>query len=159
MIGVGLLMGTDRVHFRAFCQIPGQCARMDAKTFRKELERPGGALQGVMRRYLQAWTIQLSQGVACNRLHTIEQRCARWLLQSHDRVSSDTFPLTQEFLAQMLGVRRASVTVVAGILEKAGMIEYRRGRITILDRKRLERAACECYEVIRRETERAVGTR
>lgn len=155
MIGVALLLGAERVHYRAFCQIPGQSARLSAAAFRKELSRRDAALRELMRRYMQAWTVQLSQGVACNRLHTIEQRCARWLLQTQDRVGGDNgFPLTQDFLAQMLGVRRASVNVVAGMLEKAGMIHYKRGWISVLDRKRLERTSCECYDVIRQESRR-----
>ena len=94
---------------------------------------------------------------ACNRVHRVEQRCARWLLQTHDRVGSDQFLLTQEFLSQMLGVRRARVSAAAGLLQKAGLIRYARGRITVLDRSGLESAACECYRVIKGEFDRLLG--
>ena len=124
-------------------------------TFIAELARDSG-LAGVVRRYTQAFVSQLMQQVACNGLHSIEQRCARWMLLTHDRVGADEFPLTQEFLAQMLGVRRASVTVVAGILQQAGFIRYRRGRVTVTDRAGLEGAACECYAVLREVFERLV---
>ncbi|HYV41440.1 MAG TPA: helix-turn-helix domain-containing protein, partial [Thermoanaerobaculia bacterium] len=105
----------------------------------------------------QALLTQVGQSAACNRVHPIEQRCARWLLMSHDRVSGDEIVLTQEFLAEMLGVRRAGVTRVAAMLKRRKVIDYRRGRIRILDRKGLEKAACECYEFIRSEHERLVG--
>ena len=107
-----------------------------------------------MLRYTLSLVTQISQGSACNRLHPIEARCARWLLQTHDRVDGDSFPLTHEFLAQMLGVTRPSVTIAAGILQKAGLIHYVRGVVDILDRPRLERAACECYAIITREFRR-----
>jgi CRP-like cAMP-binding protein len=96
----------------------------------------------------------ISQSSACNRAHAADERCARWLLMTHDRVSADLFPLTHEFLGQMLGVRRASVSVVAGILQKAGLILYARGVVNVLDRPGLERQSCECYEVVRREIDR-----
>ncbi|HEV2460598.1 MAG TPA: helix-turn-helix domain-containing protein [Ktedonobacterales bacterium] len=99
--------------------------------------------------YTQALIIQIAQGVACNRLHSVEQRAARWLLTTRDRVGGPTFPLTQEFLAQMLGVRRASVSEVASTLQGEGLITYTRGIITILDPAGLERRACECYRIIR----------
>jgi CRP-like cAMP-binding protein len=114
----------------------------------------GGALQALLQRYTQALFSQVAQSSACNRLHPIEQRCARWLLLTHDRVGADRFPLTQDFLAQMLGVQRTSVNAVAQTLSEAGAIRYARGMITVLDRPRLEAAACECYEIIAREAER-----
>jgi CRP-like cAMP-binding protein len=109
-------------------------------------------------RYTQALLTQVSQGVACNRLHTLEERLARWLLTVQDRLESDQFPLTQEFIAQMLGTRRSGVTVAAGILSKAGTIHYSRGKITILNREDLEATSCECYEVIKAEFSRLLGT-
>ena len=100
---------------------------------------------------------QIAQSVACNRLHVVEQRMCRWLLITHDRTGADSFPLTQDFLSQMLGVRRPSVTVVAGALQRAGIIEYHRGRLTIRDRGRLEAASCECYGIVREEYDRLLG--
>jgi CRP-like cAMP-binding protein len=108
----------------------------------------------VLNRYTQALFIQVAQVAACNRVHLVGRRCARWLLQTHDRVGADQFLLTQEFLAQMLGVRRAGVSAAAGLLQKAGLIRYSRGRISILDRQGLESAACECYRVVKREFDR-----
>jgi CRP-like cAMP-binding protein len=114
-------------------------------------------LRRLLSRYTLALMTQMAQNAACNRTHSIEERCARWLLMTRDRVREDTFPLTQEFLAQMLGVRRPSVSIAAGILAKAGLISYVRGQITILDRAGLERSCCECYGIIRSEFERLVG--
>jgi CRP-like cAMP-binding protein len=121
--------------------------------FREEIERLP-ALRRVVGRYIQAMVIQVAQSTACNHVHSIEERMCRWLLMTHDRVGSDQFPLTHDFLAQMLGVRRASVTVAAGTLSKAGLIQYFRGRMRIVDRDGLETAACECYRLVRREFER-----
>jgi CRP-like cAMP-binding protein len=109
-----------------------------------------------LQRYTQALFAQVSLSSACNRLHAIEQRCARWLLQTHDRVTSDTFPLTQEFLAQMLGVQRTSVTTATGALKQRGRIRYSRGIVTILDRKGLEADSCECYRRIQDELVRLI---
>jgi CRP-like cAMP-binding protein len=153
MVGVGVLLDALHVHLKVICQVPGASVRIKASAFRKEMQR-SAALHRLMHRYTEALMIQFTQGVACNRLHTVEQRAARWLLMTRDRVESDTFPLTQEFLGQMLGVRRASVTVVAGLLQKAGLIQYARGVVRVMDRKGLEKQACECYEVIRSEVER-----
>jgi len=128
---------------------------MGAEAFTAELAR-GAGLANVVRRYTQAFVSQLSQQVACNGLHSIEERCARWLLLTHDRVGADEFPLTQEFLAQMLGVRRASVTVVAGTLQQAGFIRYGRGRVKVTDRSGLEQASCDCYRVLREVFDRLI---
>jgi CRP-like cAMP-binding protein len=136
-------------------QVPGPALRMPAAAFTAELARDAG-LAGVVRRYTQAFVTQLMQQVACNGLHSIEERCARWMLLTHDRIGADEFPLTHELLAQMLGVRRASVTVVAGTLQNAGFIHYRRGRVTVTDRAGLEGVACECYGVLRGVFERVV---
>ena len=111
-------------------------------------------LRGLAQRYAQALFTQVTQQVACNGLHSVEERCSRWMLLTHDRVGSDDFPLTQEFLAQMLGVRRASVTVAASALQHAGFIRYYRGRVTVIDREGLEDASCECYRIIRGEFDR-----
>ena len=107
-----------------------------------------------MQRYVQALFGQISQAAACNRLHSNEERLSRWLLMSHDRVGSDEFLITQEFLAQMLGSRRATVSLSAGMLQKAGLIRYHRGHVEIVDRPGLERTSCECYQVIRAELDR-----
>jgi CRP-like cAMP-binding protein len=133
-----------------FVQIPGtiRCAPSAAIVDGVD-SRP--AIRRLLNRYTQAYLTQVAQTAACNRLHHIEARCARWLLMTHDRVGgADQFPLTQEFLAIMLGVRRAGVTVAAGALQDAGLIRYRRGGIRVLDRAGLEAAACECYGIVRR---------
>jgi CRP-like cAMP-binding protein len=123
------------------------CYRLPARLFREEMERRG-AFYELMTRYMHAHVGLIMQSTACNAMHTVEQRLARWLLMAHDRVGMDAFPLTQEFVAMMLGVSRPSVTIVAGVLQKAGLIHYRRGHLTILDRERLEAASCECYRVV-----------
>jgi CRP-like cAMP-binding protein len=133
-------------------QVPGQAMAMDTGTF---LEATGrDPLRGLVQRYAQALFSQVTQQVACNGLHSVEERCSRWMLLTHDRVASNEFPLTQEFLAQMLGVRRASVTVAAGMLQNAGFIRYSRGQVAIVDRDGLESASCECYRIIRTEFDR-----
>jgi CRP-like cAMP-binding protein len=126
---------------------------MEAEYFGEEMSKEG-PLYDIVRRYTQALLNLVSQSAACNHLHSIEERMCRWLLMCQDRIGSDYLPLTQEFLAQMLGVRRPSVTVVAGILQKAGLIIYSRGLVTVLDRKGLEAASCECYRVVRDEFDR-----
>lgn len=153
MVGTPIFLGADKSPTKAFAQVPGEVLRMRAGFFKEEMEN-GGRLYGLVRRYTQAMINQISQSVACNHLHNVEERMSRWLLITHDRVGADEFSLTHEFLAQMLGLRRPSVSVVAGILQKAGLITYHRGRITILNRKGLEAAACECYEVVRKEYDR-----
>ena len=122
------------------------CHRMPAAAFRRELDRHG-ALQEIVSRFSQALMGVIMQSTACNATHTIEQLLARWLLTAHDRVGRASFPLTQEFVAMMLGAARPTVSIVAGIQQRAGLISYRRGHITILNRKMLEAASCECYRV------------
>jgi CRP-like cAMP-binding protein len=153
LIGVPVLLGSDRSTVEAFTQIHGDYLRMNVDTFRRTVER-SGAFSAVMHRYAQAFIAQAAQSTACNRLHSLDQRLCRWILMTHDRVGADHLPLTQEFLAMMLGVRRASVATVAGMLQTAGMIRYHRGTIDVLDRKALEEGSCECYWVVRREHER-----
>jgi CRP-like cAMP-binding protein len=155
-IGIPLFLGAERSPAKAFFQTPGECLRIGAEPFRAAVER-GGQLAFMLKRYTHAMFVQLSQSVLCNRLHSIEERMARWILTTHDRLGSDVLNLTQEFVAQMLGVRRPSVTVVAGVLQQAGLIRYARGRIAVLDRARLEDASCECYGVVRAEFERALS--
>jgi len=138
---------------RALVQIGGGAFRMNAKMLHEEFAR-GGPLQRLLLRYTQALLSQVSQTAVCNRLHAVEQRLCRWLLLSHDRVKSDEIHLTQEFIANMLGGRRESVTVAAGRLQDAGLIQYSRGHITIIDRQGLEAAVCECYRIVKQETGR-----
>lgn len=142
---------------RVFVQIPGEAERLPAAAFSALIERLP-ALRRLMLRYALALVTQVAQGSACNRLHPVEARCARWLLMTHDRVDGDAFPLTQDFLAQMLGASRPSVSIAAGVLQKAGLIRYTRGVIEVLDRPGLEAASCECYGVIAGEFRRLAGT-
>jgi CRP-like cAMP-binding protein len=122
------------------------CYRMTAEAFRREMDRRG-AFYDVLTRYAHAFVGFIMQSTACNAVHSVEQRLARWLLMAQDRMAADEFPLTQEFVAMMLGANRSTVTVVAGTLQKAGMITYHRGRVRILEREQLEQASCECYRV------------
>jgi CRP-like cAMP-binding protein len=150
LVGLSVAWGNGTMNPRevATVQVPGEVVSMAAGAFRTEIQAQG-PLSSLVERYTGAFFSQVSQQVACNGLHSIEQRCARWLLLTHDRVGTDEFPMTHEFLSQMLGVRRASVTVTAGILQRAGFVEFRRGRVTVVDRAGLESAACECYGVTR----------
>jgi len=158
MVGLAIFLGTDRVSAQAFCQVPGDAFRLAARVLQRETRR-GRRLPALLGLYTQTLIVQIARSAACNRLHPLRQRCARWLLQTHDRVGADTFPFTHRFLSQMLGVRRATVTSLTGALEREGLIENHYGRITIRDRRALEGAACECYWVIRRELERLLGGR
>jgi CRP-like cAMP-binding protein len=156
LIGLPVALGAVRAAERAFVQVPGVATRLDAKTFRDTVTEHS-VLRDLLMRYALALMAQMAQGAACNRSHPVDERCARWLLMTHDRVDSDEFPLTQDFLAQMLGVRRPSVSIAAGMLQRAGLIHYVRGVIRIRDRKGLEAASCECYAAINREYERVLG--
>jgi CRP-like cAMP-binding protein len=128
-------------------QIPGTAVRIEAETFRKIVTtRP--VVQNLVQHHTYALMRQILFGAACNRLHSMKERCARWLLMTHDRAGQDTFPVTQEFLSHMLGVRRATVNVATGILKKAGFIQYVRGKVTVIDRPGLESASCYCYRAI-----------
>jgi CRP-like cAMP-binding protein len=153
MTGVTALLSGDRSPAEVFCQIAGEARRMRLAAF-KEAVGSEGPFRDLVQRYARVLMSMVSQSVACNRLHPVEARLARWLLTSHDRVDGDEIPLTQEFLAMMLGVQRPSVTVVAGALQTAGLIRHVRGRITVLDREGLESASCECYRVVRAELDR-----
>lgn len=156
MVGLPVFLGTDRASAQAFAQVPGPALRMPADAFRAAVaESP--ALTNTLHRYTQALFTLVAQGSACNRLHAMTARCARWLLHTHDRVAADEFPLTHQFLAQMLGVRRATVTEAMGALQEAGVVEYQMGRVRVRDRAGLEGAACECYGVIAREFDRLLG--
>lgn len=159
MVGLSLFHGVNRVASQGFCQVPGEALRMTADDFRVEIANGTSTLVTLLGRYTEALFAQVGQSSACNRLHSSHHRCARWLLQTHDRVGEDTFPLTHQFLAQMLGVRRATVSEAAGALQERGIIEYRMGVIRILDRAALEEASCECYAIIKREFDRLIDGR
>jgi CRP-like cAMP-binding protein len=149
MLGASTFLGADRSAEQVFCQIaPCACRRMPTAEFVAEVKKDG-ALREVMYRYVRGALVVSARQTACNCLHSSDERMARWLLISHDRAGTDEFTLTHEFLAMMLGVRRATVTVTAGTLQSAGIITYKHGRVTVVDRARLEDSACECYAVIR----------
>jgi CRP-like cAMP-binding protein len=155
-VGLPLIAGFRTSATRAVTQSEGTTYRVNADTL-LEVLRQCPKLARLLLHYSQEVAMQLAQIAACNRLHEVDERLARWLLMSHDRIGSDALPLTQEFLAQMLGIRRASVSVAASILQRAGLIKYARGRVTIVDRSGLEEAACECYEAIRQQLENWQG--
>ena len=156
VVGLDLLLGSDSAQSRAFCQVSGDALRLPAAAF-LEAAAGGGVLAWVLQRAVQMLFNQVAQTAACNRLHRVDQRCARWLLQVQDWVGADEFPLKQEFLALMLSVQRPTVTQVAKLLRAAGAIEYRRGRLQITDRAALEATACECYRVINDQFEHALA--
>ena len=150
MTGIPLVLGSDSMSSDAMVQVSGAGSRMETSAFRDAIEA-SPTIRQQMLRYVLAVFGQVSQNAACNQLHAINNRCARWLLTTHDRVNGDTYALTQEYLAMMLGVTRPSVSAAAGALQKAGLIRYSRGVITILDRGGLEAASCECYRIIEDE--------
>jgi CRP-like cAMP-binding protein len=151
-VGLPIFHGPGSTVTHANCQMPGEAWRLSADAFVKLCAKMP-ELHRALDRYSQLVIETISQSAACNRVHVIEERCARWLLMSNDRVATDEIPLTQEFLAEMLGVRRPGVTVAIGILERAGLIAHGRGRITVTDRKGLEAASCECYGAIKKREE------
>lgn len=154
VVGVPILLGAPPAADRTFMQIAGSGFRIPAAQLKAEFER-GGELRSRVQRYMQAFFAQTAQSAACNRLHSIEERLARWMLSCHDRVEQDELRLTHEFLGQMLGAPRSTVTLAAGLLQRAGMIEYKRGVVTVKNRGQLEGAACECYEVVRKAFQQA----
>jgi CRP-like cAMP-binding protein len=153
MVGVPGYLGVTHSPHRTFCQVPGDAVRVTLEELRGLLV-DDGALHDMLNRYVQALMVQMAQNVACNRIHSTEERAARWLLTTQDRVTADTFPLTQQFLAQMLGVRRPTVSLTAGTLQSAGLIRYTRGIVTVTDREGLIESSCDCYRLIRDETDR-----
>jgi CRP-like cAMP-binding protein len=157
VVGLPRFLQGCSMPFTAFVQVPGAALKMEAEVFTQAVGEVGSDFYGVLARYTQAWCTQLSQHAVCNRAHRVVARCARWLLQTQDRVGRAAFPLTQELLSVMLGVRRSSVTEVARQLQQAGLIQYQRGIIHVLDRPGLEAASCECYGVISREMDRLLG--
>ncbi|BBD66183.1 Crp/Fnr family transcriptional regulator [Nostoc commune NIES-4072] len=156
MIGIPVILGNKITTTTSFVQISGAAMQMNADVLKAEFNR-GGAIQTLLLSYIQAIYSELAQGAACNRLHTLDERLARWLLTVSDRVGSEDFFLTQEFISQMLGVRRSGVTVAASTLSRAGMISYHRGHINILNRENLSATSCECYRVIQNEFARLLG--
>ncbi len=151
--GVPLLFGVDHCPMAAITQMDGHAMRAPAEVFRDHLRRDA-PLASALNRYGYAFMVMVAQGAVCNGAHSVEQRCARWLLAAHDRVEGGELPLTQAYLAQMLGVRRPSVSEVAEKLQRRRLIKYGQGRITILDRRGLEGMSCICYSIIRGEFER-----
>jgi len=156
VVGLPVLFGDTVGPTTVYVQVPGEGLRMAVGEFAKALAG-SASMRAVMLRYAHALFNQVAQSAACNRFHRIEQRCCRWLLMTHDRVQTDQFLLTQEFLGMMLGVQRSSVTAAASGLKRKKLIEYSRGRVTILDREGLLKRSCECYAVNKREFDRLLG--
>jgi CRP-like cAMP-binding protein len=156
MVGLPVLLGEIEAPTSVYVQVPGSGLRMSATIFEAELDR-SVSLRRMMLRYAHAMFNQVAQSAACAHFHPLERRCCRWLLMTHDRMLSDEFLLTHEFLSMMLGVRRAGVTEAAGALQRAGLIRYRYGVVTILDRDALEKRSCECYAVTKAEFDRLLG--
>ena len=155
-VGLPVFLGGETSPGRAIVQVAGWAECLEVEAFRRELEH-NGDMRSILHRYTQGFLTQVSQGTACNRMHSAEQRLARWLLIVQDRIGQSEFPITHEFLGEMLGVRRATVTETAGALQESGLISYSRGLMTIRDRKGLENTSCECYRIVRDEFERLLG--
>lgn len=153
ILGISVFMGGDTTPSRAVVQSAGYCYRMKAQPLKNEFNNAGPVMR-LLLRYTQALITQMSQTAVCNRHHSVEQQLCRWLLLSLDRLTSNQLNMTQELIANMLGVRREGVTEAAGKLQHAGLIEYSRGRILVLDRPKLELRACECYQVVKTEFDR-----
>ena len=156
MVGVSLFMGGESTPSRAIVQSAGYAYRLGSEILKREFER-GGRLQQLLLRFTQALITQMAQTAVCNRHHAVEQQLCRWLLLSLDRLSSNEVHMTQELIANMLGVRREGVSEAAGRLQEAGLIRYQRGQIAVLDRPGLEKRVCECYAVVKRECDRLLG--
>ena len=156
MAGLSVFLDGQASQFRYIVQVPGDALRLEAKDFLRRVTR-SSALHGVLLRYTHVFVTQLSQSIACNSLHPVPQRLCRWLLAVHDRVEGNAFPLTHEFLAAMLGVRRASITEAAHKLRQAGVIRYGAGRLTVLDRPGLNAMACGCHRLVQNELDRVLG--
>jgi CRP-like cAMP-binding protein len=151
-VGLPTLAAVGRSPNRVFVQVPCEAMRIEAELLQKAVRR-GGSLQNLCLRYHDAFIFQVSQSVACNGLHSVPERCCRWLLLTHDRVDGNELLLTHEFMSVMLGVRRPSVTGILQGLKERGLIRYTRGKITVLDREGLEEGSCECYQVVREDYE------
>lgn len=159
VLGINALMGNSETTQTEYTvQGPGSALKIDAQVMRQEFQR-NGELHDLLLRYIQAFLTQVSQTAACNSLHTLEQRLPRWLLEAQERLHSDHLPLTQEFIATMLGVRRAGVTQTAQKLQERKLIQYRRGNVQILNQAGLEASACECFTTVKAEYNRLLGER
>jgi CRP-like cAMP-binding protein len=158
VIGVALFMGGETTTSRAIVQSAGVAYRLTGRRLKQEFERQGETMH-ILLRYTQALITQMAQTAVCNRHHTVDQQLARWLLLSLDRLPANKLAMTQELIANMLGVRREGVTDAAGKLQRLGVITYSRGLITVLDRPRLEQLSCECYSVVKKETDRLTRAR
>jgi CRP-like cAMP-binding protein len=156
MIGLPISLGIAESSSKAVVQVAGRALRLPAARLKDEVSRDT-PLRTLLLRYAGVFLFQISQGVACNGLHSVHQRCCRWLLMTHDRVEGDEFPITHEFLAQMLGVRRPSITDVLQPLQKEGLLRYHRGRMVVLNRQGLEDSSCECYRTVKREFAQILG--
>jgi CRP-like cAMP-binding protein len=156
LIGVALFMGGETTPSRAIVQSAGHAYRLVGQRLKEEFHRNGG-MQLLLLRYTQALLTQMAQTAVCNRHHSVDQQLCRWLLLSLDRLPTNQLSMTQELIANMLGVRREGVTEAAGKLQKLGVIRYARGRITVLDRHRLEQLSCECYAVVKKESDRLLA--
>jgi CRP-like cAMP-binding protein len=156
MVGLPLILGLDSASFGAMVQMEGTALRIGPTALRQAFNE-SEALRTRLLRYMQALHVQVSQTAVCNKHHSLEERLTRWLLMAHDRAGEDEFPMTHEFMSLMLGVRRAGVSVTANVLKQAGLIHYRNGRMTILDRPGLEDAGCECYGNVQRQFEQLLG--
>ncbi len=153
VVGIPILLGAGIAPGRTFIQIEGSGFRIEAQALKDEFER-AGELRQYLQKYIQAFIVQTAQTAVCNRLHTIEERLSRWLLTCRDRMESDRLALTHDFLGQMLGAPRTTVTLAAGLLHRAGLIDYKRGVVIIRNRKGLEKTTCECYLTVREEFRR-----
>jgi len=156
VFGINVVLGSVTTPHEAIVQLSGDGMRASSDVLRREFKR-GGQLQDLLLRYTQAFIVQIAQTAACNKVHPLDGRLARWLLMTCDRATGDELELTHEFMAFMLGTRRAGVTEAAGRLQDAGLIRYRRGRVTVLDRRGLEAASCECYPIVKKEFDHLLG--
>jgi CRP-like cAMP-binding protein len=156
MVGLPIVLGDAQAPTSVYVQVPGEGLSMPAARFKAELAA-SATMRAVMLRYGHALFNQVAQSAACNHFHNIEQRCCRWLLMTHDRMESAQYRLPQEYLAMMLGLQRTGVTRAATALQRAGLIEYTRGMVTILDRRGLKSRACECYAVSKKEFDRLLA--
>lgn len=157
MFGVPVALGMNATPTRALIQMPGSAMRMKAQALRDELKR-GGTLQNILQRYIHAFFTQVAQSAACISSHKVNRRLSRWLVMTHDHAPGDEFVMKHEFMAMMLGVTRSEVTRAAVSLQNEKMIRYTRGQVTVLDRRRLEATACECYGAVKKEYERSAST-
>lgn len=156
LVGLSLLLGERVSSTTVIAQIPGTATRMRASDFNEQVREMRGELYAKLLRYTDTFMAMIAQTAACNSLHPVEQRLARWILMTHDRVQRDDMPLTQELLSLMLGVRRASVSVAASHLQNLGCLQYSRGKLRVMDRTKLEEQSCPCYAIVRSLTDRLV---